>query len=465
MELVRRTKKPLSVFSLVAINIIAVDSLRTLPLSAEYGFSLVFYYLLAAVIFFIPVAMVAAELATGWPKTGGLYVWVSEAFGKRLGFITIWLQWIYNVVWYPTVLIFVASTFAYIFSPELAQNKLYLFLTILITFWFATLINCFGMAVSSFISAIGAIIGTILPMAFIIILAVIWVVQGRPTDLDVSWHGFFPDTSQLSNVVLFSGILFGLVGMEMSAVHAGDVANPRHDYPRALLYSTMIIFASLVLGSLAIAVVVPQPILSIVTGLMDAFAVFFKIYHMQWMTPVLAGLIILGSVCGVSAWIIGPTKGLMVSAEDGVLPRWLAYHNKFGVPVVILVVQAVIFTLLSFLLVFLESINDSYWLLSELAAQLALLVYVFMFAAGIKLRRDKPEVERAYRVPGPNFCFYLLSGLGLITCILVIILGFIPPTQLKMSNTWYYTPFLLLGMSCFFFIPLLILKGKKIKHI
>src|SRR3990167_9059299 len=95
-------KKPLTIFSLVAINVIAIDSLRGLPFSEEYGFSAVFYYLLAAITFFIPVSLVSAELATAWPETGGLYVWVREAFGNEIGFLTIWLQWFYNIAWYPT---------------------------------------------------------------------------------------------------------------------------------------------------------------------------------------------------------------------------------------------------------------------------------------------------------------------------------------------------------------------------
>ena len=53
-------KRVLSVFSLVMINVIAVDSLRTLPISAQLGFSLVTYYAFAALAFFIPVALVAA---------------------------------------------------------------------------------------------------------------------------------------------------------------------------------------------------------------------------------------------------------------------------------------------------------------------------------------------------------------------------------------------------------------------
>ncbi|MDP3269259.1 MAG: amino acid permease, partial [Legionella sp.] len=136
------SKKVLNVFSLVMINIIAVDSLRTLPISAKLGLSLISYYIVAAFAFFIPVALVAAELATAYPNTGGIYVWVREAFGKRAGFITIWLQWIYNVVWYPTMLAFIAATLSYLIAPDLANNKFYLLGTALSLFWLFTLLNC-----------------------------------------------------------------------------------------------------------------------------------------------------------------------------------------------------------------------------------------------------------------------------------------------------------------------------------
>ena len=95
---------PLSVFSLVMLNIVAIDSLRSLPFAAKYGFSGVFFYIIAALLFFIPSALVAAELATGWPKKGGVYIWVREAFGLQAGLVTIWLQWIYNIFWFPGIL-------------------------------------------------------------------------------------------------------------------------------------------------------------------------------------------------------------------------------------------------------------------------------------------------------------------------------------------------------------------------
>lgn len=456
-------KKTLSVFSLVMINVIAVDSLRTLPISAEYGFSLVFYYFLAAFIFFIPIALVAAELATGWPQKGGLYVWVREAFGQRLGFLTIWLQWIYNVVWYPTILAFIASAIAYLFAPALANDKTFILVTVLITFWIATLVNCFGMKTSSIVSTIGAILGTLAPIFFIVCLAIYWIYSGKTIYITPSWSSLLPDFSKLGNLVLFTGVLFGLIGMEMSAVHADEVRNPQRDYPRALYYSTLLIFSTLVLGSLSIAMVVPQKQLSLVSGLIDAFGVFFQAYNMQWMTPLIAMLIIIGGFSGVSAWIIGPTKGLLIAAQDGALPSIFAKTNRFGAPTAILILQGLIFSALCSVFVLMQSINESYWILSAMTAQLALLVYVFMFAAVIKLRYSKPKVNRSYRIPGGLTSVWLVAGLGMTTCLVAIFLGFIPPSQFSIGNLWFYEGFLVGGSLLFALLPWLLYRGPKNK--
>lgn len=453
-------KKPprvLSVFSLVMINVIAVDSLRTLPMSAKLGPSLLFYYGIAAIMFFIPVGLVAAELATAYPKTGGLYVWVREAFGARAGFITIWLQWIYNVVWYPTIMAFIAATLSYLFAPGMSNQKVYLLVSTLGLFWLFTMLNCLGMRVSSLLSAVGALLGTIIPMVGIIILGAIWLFEGRPLAVETPLH-WLPDFSSFGNLSLFSAILFGLIGLEMSAVHAEEVENPQRDYPIAIAWSTLIIILTLTLGSLAIVFVVPNRDLSVVSGLIDAYAVFFDTFNMSWMTPVIAFLIILGGLSGVSAWIIGPTKGLLISARDGSLPYFMTRTNTKGAPVVILLTQGLIFTLLTCTFVLQDSINEAYWILSDLSAQMALLVYIFMFAAAIKLRYSDPTRHRPYRVPGGNFVMWLVSLSGICCCLLAMGIGFVPPTQIPIDNIPFFESFLVGGLILFVVIPWLLAK-------
>ncbi|MDP3561271.1 MAG: APC family permease [Legionellaceae bacterium] len=448
----KKQKQVLSVFSLVMINVIAVDNLRTLPISAKLGLSLVSYYLIAALIYFIPVALVAAELATAYPKTGGIYIWVREAFGRQSAFVTIWLQWIYNVVWYPTILIFIAETFAYLYNPALASNKIYLVSTVVSLFWLFTLLNCFGMRLSSLISIVGASAGTLLPMIGISLLGLIWIIQGHPLALDTN-ASWLPDFSSIGNLSIFSAVLFGLLGVEMSAIHAEDVKNPQRDYPKALLYSVIIIFSTLVFGSLAITAVVPSDTLNVISGFIDAYSIFFNSYHMPWMTSITILFVIVGGLSGVSAWIIGPSRGLLISAHDGCLSHHFTRVNKHGAPVFILISQACIVTALSCLLLLVDSISSAYWMLTELCAQLALLVYVFMFAAGIKLRHTQPDIPRAYKVPGGKVGMWLIAGAGLMCCVVTILIGFVPPTQIPISNRIFFEAFLVGGLILFVVIP------------
>ena len=454
------SKRILSVFSLVMINVIAVDSLRTLPLSASLGFSLISYYALAALVFFIPVALVSAELATAYPSTGGIYIWIREAFGKRTAFMVIWLQWIYNIVWYPTIMAFVVATLAYLFDPNLTNHKLYLLSTSIGLFWLFTFLNCQGMKISSLISTLGATLGTIIPMLVIILLGFIWIIQGKPLATHFTDTAWLPDFTSLGNFPLFTAVLFGLIGMEMSAIHAGEVKNPQRDYPRALLYSTILIFLTLVLGSLAIVIVVPSETLSMVSGLIDAYAIFFESYHMSWLTPIIAVLIVLGAVSSMSAWIIGPTKALLVSAHDDCIPETFTQTNRHGVPTKILITQAIIFTILTSVYVLFKTIDAAYWMLSASCAQMALMVYIFMFSAAIKLRYSKPNQRGAYRIPGGLFGIWLVAGLGLVCCAGTILLGFIPPTQAPIKNIVLFESCLIGALVLFSVMPWFLTRKK-----
>lgn len=452
--------KTLSVFTLVMINVIAIDNLRSLTAGAVYGFSLVFFYSLAALSFFIPTILVTAELATGWPNTGGVYIWVREAFGSRWGFLTIWLQWIYNVVWYPTIFAFIAGIVAYLVYPPLVDNKFFMLGIILSAFWSTTLVNCFGLRVSSWVSVIGAIIGTIFPMVFIAILSFCWIYAGKPSQIHFTLRDFFPNMGNLQNIAFLTNILFGLMGMEMSAVHAGDVYNPQRDYPRALFFSAIIILTTLVFSCLAITIVVPSQQLNLVSGLIDAFDIFFKAYHMDWFIPVMAVLIIIGSLSGATAWILGPARGLLIATEDSNLPRFLSKRNKRNMPIGILLTQGIIVTFICIVFLIMPTVNSSYWVLSNLTAQLALLFYILLFAAAIRLRYKHAHIERAYQIPGGLVGIGLVCGLGIVTCTGAIILGFLPPSRIVIGGIVRYEAILIFGMLVCCLLPLFLYRAK-----
>jgi len=449
-------------FHLVMINVIAVDSIRSLPFSASYGWSLLFFYILAAIFFFIPSALVSAELATGWPTTGGIYIWVREAFGKKMSFIVIWLSWIYNVVWYPTIMALIAGTFTYFFDPNLANNKIYMTCAVLLLFWGATLVNCFGMKLSSLISTIGTLVGTIFPMILITVLGVVWIGLSKPLHITFSWESFFPDLTKVNQLSFLTAVLFGLLGLEMSATHAAEVKNPKQDYPRAQFFSAIIILVTLICSSLAIAIVIPAKQLSLATGVIQAFSIFVDAFDLPWLLPLIVIFIILGGLGVVAAWIIGPTKGLMVAGEDGTLPKFFEKKNKRGVPINILLLQATIVSVLSFAFILMPTVNSSFWLLSAITAQLALIVYMMLFASALKLHYEKGHIQRTFRVPGGKMGMWVTCGCGILACTVVILLGFIPPEQVLINNVFSYEFTLIGGMLIALFLPFLFLRRKKI---
>lgn len=451
-------KRSLSVFFLVMINVIAIDSLRNISSNAIYGLGVPFYYLLAAIGFMIPCALVTAELATHYPKAGGVYVWVERAFGPPWGFLTIWLQWIYNVFWYPTILSFIAVNIAYLIDPTLAANSIYMVSMVLILFLLSTLSNYFGMKFSAKVSTICAIVGTLIPMAFIIVLGVMWILDGHELGLEITASRFFPAPWESEHLAFFVIVLFSLFGLEMSAVHAEEVKNPQRDFPRALLYSSLLIVLSAAGASTAVALVVPHGSLNIVSGLDQALALFLKAFHLEWLFPIALLTIILGSLGGVSAWIIGPTKGLAVAADEGYAPISWARRNKKNVPTRLLWIQLVLVCLFSLLFVCLPSLSTAYWVLSNLTAELALLFYIVLFAGAIRLRYKNAGAavqSNVYKIPGGKVGIWFVAGLGMMSCIVALGLSFIPPKDLPLPSTSWYEAILLIGIIGFSAPPVL----------
>lgn len=448
-------KRTLTGWMIALINVCAISNIKNFPLLAEYGASIIFFLILSALFFFIPAALVSAELASGWPDRG-VYTWVKEALGPRLGFLAIWLEWIENVIWYPTILSFIAATFAYVFNPSLANNKIYVMGAILATFWTITFINFLGMRVSGWISTITAILGTIVPILLIIVMGAIWVFSGRPIQISFSWEALIPDLASINQLVLLSGVLLGLAGMEMSAVHARETRNPQRDYPFGIFLSAILILLFSILGALAIAAIVPSAEIQLASGGMEAFRYLFNTFHMPWAVPLIAAITTFGALGMMSTWIVGPSRGLYATIEHGHLPPLFHKSNEQHMPTNILITQAIIVTILSLIFLFMPSVNSSYWALVALASLLYMMMYILMFIAGIVLRYKHPNVTRAYKIPFGNAGMWITALLGIIGSAFGAIISFFPPSQIDTGSLIVLEIFLIGATILFCSAPFLI---------
>jgi putative glutamate/gamma-aminobutyrate antiporter len=416
------SQKFMSMMQLAILTVVAVASLRSLPAMAGYGLGSITLFIIPAVLFLIPTALVAAELATGWK--GGVFTWVREAFGEKWGFQAIWLQWVQNVVWYPTQIAFIAASLAFVFlDPSLANSGLYTAIIILVLYWFSTWITLKGGNLFAKVGSWSGLAGTIFPGLLLIIFGIFWVASGQPSEIPLTASSVIPPFTGLASIVLIVSNVLAYAGMEVNAVHANDLKRPGKEYPKTVLISSILILGIFIVPTIAIGLVVPSDKLGLTTGINLAFQAYFEAFGTEWLTPVLSLLIALGAFASVVTWIAGPSRGLLAAARSGYLPVFLQKRNKAGVQVGILTVQGIVVTLLASLFIFVPNINTAFILLVDMAAALYLIMYMMMFAAAIRLRSKQPHVVRSYRVPAMP----VIAGIGFIACLAAFCLGFIPP--------------------------------------
>ncbi len=455
----------ISMMAFAIMNVTTIVSLRGLPSQSEYGLTSIFYYVFAAVVFLVPVSLVAAELAASFPKQGGVFRWVGEAFGPRWGFAAIYLQWQAIVIWFPTVLIFAAATLAYIWWPlsfdkALAANKVFTIVVVLAVYWFVTIFTFRGMKSSSRLSSLGGLFGTIVPGAILIVLGAIYVAMGKHVQLPTGGK-LLPDFRDFHSMVLAAGVFLYFAGMEMQAVHVKNLKNPSRNYPLSVLIATVMVVVLFVLGTLAVGVVIPEKAVNINQSLLVAYRDLWAAMGVPWLGNVMAAMLAFGVLGQVSVIVAGPSTGLLAVGKAGYLPRALQRTNTHGIPVAILVLQGILVTILCAAFTVLPSVQSVYQLLSQMAVIIYLLMYLIMYAAAIRLRYSQPDRLRPFSIPGGKPGMWLVGVVGLVGALIAMAISFIPPTQISTGSPVIYVGSLLAGSVIFAAVPLIVYAFQK----
>ena len=436
----------LGVFALAMIEVTAVLGIRNFPVMAEEGWSMIFWYLFGLVAFFLPLSLVAGELATAWPQGGGIYAWVRQAFGEKGGFIAIWCEWIEDVVWFPVGLTFIAATLAYAISPALGTDPRYLLLVCLGVLWAVTIVNLFGERYSAPISTWGGVIGVIVPCALMILLLLASIVRGDPSAVPFTASALLPDFD-VSTLPFAATVILVFCGMEMAGFHALETRDPARDFPRAIILALVIVFVLTVLGTLAVMWVVPARQLGLATGVMQAIQAMLDEVGVGWLTAPFAVLMSAGLIAVFSTWYLGPGKALGVAAAQGDMPPGWRRRNRHGSPVGVLFIQAGIATALALLFVLVPSVNAAYWVLTAITTELIIVMYLFVFAAALKLRYSQPDAPRPYRVPGGKAGIWLTCGVAIAALVFSLVVGFLPPSVVGGMSPAVYVAVLIVATA------------------
>ena len=90
--------RSLGLRDLVLLNVVGIVSLRWLATSAAAGPSVLSLWVLAALLFFLPLGLAVSDLSARYPHQGGVYAWTKTAFGEGHGFLCGWCYWVNNLL-------------------------------------------------------------------------------------------------------------------------------------------------------------------------------------------------------------------------------------------------------------------------------------------------------------------------------------------------------------------------------
>lgn len=431
--------KKVGLFVLITFIVGSIDSLRNMPSNAMFGVPLIFFFIVAAITFLLPIALISAELTSYHENENGIYQWIKEAFGNKVAFFGIWLQWINTATWYPSILSFIAGGIAYLIDPSLATNKLFAVCVILIVFWGLTYLSLQNFTLSAGFTSLCTIFGFALPLIVMAILAITWKINGHPIQLHISLQNLMPKFSDINNWISLTTIITSFLGMELAAVNIKNIHNAKRNYPIGVLIASLIILVTMIGGSLAIAIVIPQKQIGLTTGVFQTFSYYLNAFHLQDLLIILSILVVFASIGEMINWIISPARGLQQAAKTGTLPKTFSENNKHGMPQHVLIAQAILVTLVCVSFIFFKTMNDIYWLLTDLSTEMYVIMYVLMFLSGIMLHYKHKNIKRSFKIPGGTPMKWVVCLFGILSCLITLVIGFIPPSELTFGSEWHYS--------------------------
>ena len=250
-----------SFFAMTASMVMTADKYATF---ASSGFSLAFFLVAGGFLWFIPVSLCAAEMATveGWEE-GGVFTWVGKTIGERFGFAAIFFQWFQITIGFISMIYFILGSFSYVFNiPALEQNPFIKFIGVLVVFWALSLSQLGGTKYTAMISKVGFIAGILFPVLLLFGLTGAYVSSGGPIHLEMNVHTLIPDFKDVDDLVIFASFILSFMGIEVSATHVNQLKNPSRNYPLTMIILVVLAIILNTVGGISVAMVVPAQNLS-----------------------------------------------------------------------------------------------------------------------------------------------------------------------------------------------------------
>jgi amino acid transporter len=421
--------RTLTLRDLVLFNIAAVLSIRWLATSAAAGPSSLVLWVIAGLLFFVPQGLAVADLAARHPEEGGIYRWTRRAFGEGHGFLCGWCYWVNNVLYYPSLLLFVAAIAPWAFGAGesgLADRWAYVLPVTLVGMWLAVLLNLVGVRTGQRLQNIGGT-AAFVPGVLIIGLG-LYAFVTHPPATPITGRALIPGADDLSRLNLWASIAFAYAGLELSATLAGEVKEPRRTLPRAVLLTAPLIGFVYLVGTASLLWIIPSSQLNVVTAIIQGIAAGVRdLPALGWFVPLAAGAITLQVIGAVGAWLSGSARvAFAVGLDRYAPPAFARIHPRWGTPYVAILTQAVLSTL--FLLIAVlgkgTGVEAAYLVLLDTMLLVYFVPYVYLFLCywkGGSAREPAGAGRAASRIA--------VGASGLLVTLFAMFVACVPPPE------------------------------------
>jgi amino acid transporter len=419
-------------WDVLLFNIATVLGPRWIAAAAHNGTSSISLWILAAIFFFVPTALVITELSTRFPHEGGLYVWSKESFGDFHGFVAGWTYWIYTMFYFPGLLLASAAMGAYIGGSSwghLAQSRAFLLGGSLFLLFVAVGMNIVGLNVGKWLQNAGGVM-TYIPLLLLVATGgVVWLRYGSATHF--TWANMMPQWNW-ATVNFWPQILFAFAGLELVSAMSDEIHDARRTLARAIWGSGILIAIIYIVGTFAVLAIIQDVQIDPKSGVYQALAVGSEALKIGLVGMIAAFLVTFGNAGGIGSTVAGIARVPFVVGIDRYLPAAFGkIHPKWRTPYVSILVQAGISLALLLVSNINETTSGAYQILVDAATILYFIPFLYMYAAVIKLaaRKDRRENEHAVLIPGGKIGVWIAGGLGFLVTLGGIALSFVPPGE------------------------------------
>lgn len=457
--------KKLTLFGLIGITMAFFGTVRSVPTLAITGWTQIFYMLVAAILFALPIALMSAELSTGFPEEGGPQVWVKKAIGERWGFVTSWLLWVQMFFGMVMVASTVGVLFGYVINaPHLSSNNVFIFAVILISYWGVTLLNLkFDMV--KIAGNWGSIIGVYIPFVVLVVLGLAYMIKNgiNPSGYLANFKAgdLLPNLSDLGSLAYLSGIIFIFAGVEISSVHANNIENPKRNYPIAVIASVILLVIFNLIAGLTVSNAVPMGKMEL-SNITQPYMIFCQDLGIpSAFVNIISAMILIGVLVQLSAWVLGPSKSMIKVADEGNLPPFFQKRNSKGIPITFVLIQAIVISLVSVMYIVVPDVNSAFLVITITTTILYCIVYALIAISAVRLRYKQPNMDRPFRLGKGNGLMWFVAIMSMVSVLITIMVSLIPPSILPASFSTGYVIYQVVATVVMVGVALIIYKFKK----